>query len=96
MLSLSLLKMLRRWGSASTAFTVGPAGAASLIYASVAKVAATRETATAGPTVFGDFMGLLCCPRTARWLGAMASILVEAAACSANPVDLKIGRSGGN
>jgi hypothetical protein len=79
--------MLRRWGSASTTFTVGPAGAASLIYASAAKVAATRETATAGPTVFGDFMGLLCCPRTARSLDAMASFNVETAACSADPVD---------
>jgi hypothetical protein len=43
--------------SASTTFAVGQAGAASLIYASAATVAATRETATAGPTVFGDFMG---------------------------------------
>jgi hypothetical protein len=43
-------------------------------------VAATSGTATAGPTVFGDFMGLLCCPRAARWLGAMASFNVELAA----------------
>jgi hypothetical protein len=33
------------------------AGAASLIYASAATVAATSETATAGPTIFGDLMG---------------------------------------
>jgi hypothetical protein len=43
--------------SASTTFAVGPAGAASLIYASAATLAATSETATAGPTIFGDFMG---------------------------------------
>jgi len=43
--------------SASTTFAVGPAGAASLIYASAATVAAASETATAGPTVFGDLMG---------------------------------------
>jgi hypothetical protein len=85
--------MLGRWGSASTTFTVGPAEAASLSYASAAKVAATKETATAGPMIVGDFMGLLCGPRTARWLGATASFNVETAACSADPLDLRIGRS---
>jgi hypothetical protein len=42
--------------SASTTFTDGPAGAAPLIYASAATVAATSETATVRPTVIGDFM----------------------------------------
>ena len=41
----------------SPPFAVGPAGTASLIYASAAPVAATSETATAGPTIFGDLMG---------------------------------------
>lgn len=79
--------------SASTTFAVGPARAASLIYASAATVAATSETATAGPTVFGDFMGNSFVGRAAWWLGAMASFNVEAAACSADPVDLRIGHS---
>src|SRR6516162_2588970 len=39
---------------------------------------------------------LTCCPRAARRLGAMASIEVEAAACSASSVDLRIGCSGRN
>src|SRR4029453_17474137 len=43
--------------SASTTFAVGPAGAPPLIYASAATAAATSETATARPTVLGDFMG---------------------------------------
>ena len=43
--------------SASTTFAVGPAGAPPLIYASAATVAATSETATARPTVLGNFMG---------------------------------------
>ena len=67
--------------SASTTFAVGLAGP--LIYASAATGAATGETATARPTALGNFMGgLLCCPRAARRLGAIASILVEAAACA--------------
>ena len=41
--------------SASTAFVVGPAGAAPLIYASAATVAVS-ETATARPTVLGTLM----------------------------------------
>jgi hypothetical protein len=85
--------MLGRWGSAFTTFTVGPAETASLSYASAAKVAATKETATAGPMIVGDFMGLLCCRRAARWLGAMTLFNVEAAACSADPVGLRIVRS---
>ena len=54
-----LLGIGRRLGdrSASITFAFGPAGAASLIYASAAMMAATSETATAGPIVFGDFMG---------------------------------------
>jgi len=44
--------------AASTTFAVEPAGAASLIYASAVTVAATNKTATAGPTVFGDFMAV--------------------------------------
>ena len=111
MLSLSLLKMLRRWvrstsnaggrgyfresegqnsvtslpellgmggglttdTSAPTTFAVGPAGAASLIYGSAATVAATSETATAGPAVFGDYMGSSFVARarhggTVQWL----------------------------
>lgn len=75
--------------SASTTFAVGGAGAASLIYVSAATVAATSET-TAGPTVFGYFMRGSFVARA--WLGAMASLNVEAAACSADPVDLRIGR----
>ena len=43
--------------SASTAFAVGPAAAAPLIYASAATVLATSETATARPIVLGNFMG---------------------------------------
>jgi hypothetical protein len=43
--------------SASTTFAIGPAGAGLLIYASAATLAATSETATAGPTVFRDFIG---------------------------------------
>ena len=43
--------------SASTTFAVGPAGAPPLIYASAATLAATSETATARPTVLGNFMG---------------------------------------
>jgi hypothetical protein len=50
-------RRLDRDTSASTTFTVGRAGAVSFIYASAATVAATSETATAEPTVFGDFMG---------------------------------------
>ena len=38
-------------------FAVGPAEAAPLIYASAATVATTSETATARPTVLGNFMG---------------------------------------
>ena len=64
--------------SASTTFAVGLAGP--LIYASAATGAATGETATARPTALGNFMGLVCCPRAARRLGAIASILVEPAA----------------
>ncbi|MER9432527.1 hypothetical protein [Mesorhizobium sp. M0408] len=42
--------------SASTTFAIGPAEAGLLIYASAATLAATSETATAGPTVFRDFI----------------------------------------
>jgi hypothetical protein len=52
--------------SASTTFAVGPAGAAPLIYASAATVAATGETATARLIVFGDFLG-----------GSFAAVLLE-------------------
>jgi hypothetical protein len=39
-----------------TRVRVGPVGAAALIYASAAKVVASSETATATPTVVGNFM----------------------------------------
>jgi len=39
--------------------------------------ATTSNMAIARPT--GNFMGLLCCLRAARWLGAITSIPVEAA-----------------
>jgi hypothetical protein len=48
---------------ASTTFVVGPAGAAPLIYASAATVPATSETATASPTVLGNFIGGLLAAR---------------------------------
>lgn len=62
--------------SASTTFTVGPAGAASLIYAR-SYGAVTSETATAGPTVFGDFMVVSFVTRvrhsgSAQWLHSMS------------------------
>ncbi|MGB6419283.1 MAG: hypothetical protein WBF50_22130, partial [Pseudolabrys sp.] len=52
-------------------------GAASLIYASAVTVAATSKTATAGLTVFGDFMGVSFVARarqggSAQWLHAMS------------------------
>jgi hypothetical protein len=54
-------------------------------------VPAISETATATPTVLDNFMGVfLLCPRAARRLGAMASIDVEAAECSASSGDLRI------
>jgi hypothetical protein len=44
------------------------------------------ETATARPTVLDNFMGgLLCCPRSAQRLDAMASINVEAARVFGQP-----------
>ena len=43
--------------SASAAFAVGSAGAASLIYAGAATMVATSETATAKPTLLGNFRG---------------------------------------
>jgi hypothetical protein len=40
-------------------------------------VAATSETTTAGPAVFGDYMGSSFVARAAWWPGAMASFNVE-------------------
>ena len=62
--------------SAPTKFAVGSAGAATLNYAS-ATAAATSETATAGPTVFGDFMEGSFVARArlggpAQWLHSMS------------------------
>jgi hypothetical protein len=55
--------------SASTTFAIGSAEAGLLIYASAATLAATSETATAGPTVFRDFIGfsfVTCVRQTAQ------------------------------
>jgi len=72
----------------STTFAVGSAGAASPIYASAATVAATSETATAGPTVFGDFMGAPLLPAHGAAAGRNGFIQYRAGrACSADPMD---------
>jgi len=82
--------------SASTTFAIGPAEAGLLIYMSAATLAATSETATAGPTVFRDFIRFSLVPACGKQPSAMTLSSDEAVGCSANPVDLMIGRCRGH
>ena len=79
--------------TASTTFAVGPAGAAPLIHArAAATVATTSETATARPTVLGNFMGTPLLP--ARGTAARRNSFNPCRGgrvCSSGPVDPTIG-----
>jgi hypothetical protein len=82
--------------SASTTFAIGPAEAGLLIYASAPRLPrpARRQQPGRRSSVISLCSPLL--PACGKQLSAMTSSNVEAVGCSANPVDLMIGRSRGH